>query len=438
MISSGTFVIDGMAWCVACEKQLAASEAAQHQSTRAHETALALWEVTDDEKMSGKKRKQVEKVTRKKQCTSAPVSTVLLQPHRQGPVAQFAVPPLGAETFIELGLQEHSLLWDRIGDFMQATVTLSHARDAAVKGDLAQAQACFDAYITTISSLLQAADPSPGCHPLPSDAAPHLTAPASEGEVESVSVPVNTSQPGMQEIGLAPSSHSLEATRTYDSNAYEGGEENPELDSLLVLAGPAEMDLEQFLFGQQQTIEPKVVEGDAEDEHAVQQLLALTIHDECEKEHDIAAIVRLGLQAAQMLTEPGYSLGRMSTNGLLSALGVPKSLHFPEDSEDRLTYYFQVKEWLALKRGDFTRAVFGVCSNLHIMVNLPDEHPILVGERADLVRFLRWAEPRFRPNFVRLWRAALPRLHGSVKTDIARGLVTLLEKEAKWYDQHSE
>ncbi|ELR17143.1 uncharacterized protein ACA1_057990 [Acanthamoeba castellanii str. Neff] len=96
VISSGTFVIDGMAWCVACEKQLAASEAAQHQSTRAHETALALWEVTDDEKMSGKKRKQVEK--------------------------------------IELGLQEHSLLWDRIGDFMQATVTLSHARDAAVKG----------------------------------------------------------------------------------------------------------------------------------------------------------------------------------------------------------------------------------------------------------------------------------------------------------------
>jgi hypothetical protein len=71
---------------------------------------------------------------------------------------------------IELGLQEHSLLWDRIGDFMQATVTLSHARDAAVKGDLAQAQACFDAYITTISSLLQAADPSPGCHPLPSGA----------------------------------------------------------------------------------------------------------------------------------------------------------------------------------------------------------------------------------------------------------------------------
>jgi hypothetical protein len=167
----------------------------------------------------------------------------------------------------------------------------------------------------------------------------------------------------------------------------------------------------------------------------VQQLLALTIHDECEKGHDIAAIGRLGLQAAQMLTEPGYSLGRMSTNGLLSALGVPKDLHFPEDSEDRLTYYFQVKEWLALKRGEFSRAVFGVCSNLLVMVNLPDEHPILVGERADMERFLRWAEPRFRPNFVRLWRAALPRLHGSLKKDITQGLVTLLEKEAKWYDQ---
>jgi hypothetical protein len=59
--SSGTFAIDGMAWCVACEKQMATSELAQHQSTRAHETALAQWEVTNDEKISGK-RKQVENV----------------------------------------------------------------------------------------------------------------------------------------------------------------------------------------------------------------------------------------------------------------------------------------------------------------------------------------------------------------------------------------
>jgi hypothetical protein len=58
---TGVFTIDGVAWCVACEKQMAASEVAQHRATPAHEAALALWEVTDDKKISGK-RKQVENV----------------------------------------------------------------------------------------------------------------------------------------------------------------------------------------------------------------------------------------------------------------------------------------------------------------------------------------------------------------------------------------
>jgi hypothetical protein len=175
-----------------------------------------------------------------------------------------------------------------------------------------------------------------------------------------------------------------------------------------------------------------------QDVEAVQQLLAQTAIREVKRERDIAALVELGFQAVNMMVERNYSEGRMSVNALLTALDVPEKLHFPVDHTERENVYFRIKAWLAVKRGDLSVMVYGVCSSLTYLANTDDDGRVVAEERAGLETFLhRAAEVYFRPDFVRMWRAALPRLYGQQKVGLIQALARLLNQEAKWYDQQS-
>jgi hypothetical protein len=174
---------------------------------------------------------------------------------------------------------------------------------------------------------------------------------------------------------------------------------------------------------------------DNSDVEAVQRLLALSSIHERKKERNLADLARLSFWVACLLT--GDRGSRVATNILLSALGVPTRLHFPEADPDPTTRYHEIKVWLTLSRGNFSASIY----NIHIALSgaAMDTDNLEASNRAHshLNEFLEEAEKHFRPGFLAMWRAAMPLLRSPRKFAILTALRRLLENEAEWYDQQN-
>lgn len=176
-------------------------------------------------------------------------------------------------------------------------------------------------------------------------------------------------------------------------------------------------------------------EAEAEDEaqaDASQRPSTLGGSHETEREVDIAAMVTLGCQVVLMAGERSHASKQLQqTNSLLAALEVPRHLHFSADLSGSHARIVRIYMWVQRYRGEFSAAIYNLCLSLTFVGHATEECEAMAVHRRALESFLDQAESRFRPDFVKKWRTALPTIYGDQKSAETVKLVELLGQETQ-------
>lgn len=392
MYASYTFVVDGKAWCVACDVHMAASDVEQHQATLEHKQRAEERKEKEKEKTKEKEKKKKEKKKEERRRNTKRKRTT-----RRAP---------------------------RICASGDAPQTLLAAQCAAAGHDWGSAPVNFTFHNESGVVSLQ----------------PYTTLPAEEFNRVEHEPQQNQEQQELHEL--------LEQAEGWWSSVDEASSVMG-LTPGVSLAPPEELPLAtQALSGEEEAeAEAKAEEVEERenamkhDVEALEQLLALTsIQEPKKKERNMAVLVRLSFWVACWLS--GDTGAHVPANLLLADLGVPERLHFPAQSNPDLSArydaYHAVKVWLILKRSDFSATVYSLHIHLLAATNLWDPN----GRKAhDLLDdFVREAPERvsFRPNFFEMWRVAMLGLGQAGQQDaVLSALKVLLETEAEWSDQQN-